>query len=65
MKKTHTKANGYYKGECGYSKTGWAWWKKYDPNHVLEEGENPYYENPYYKGPSCTCIPCTPPKVTK
>jgi hypothetical protein len=53
MKKTHTKANGYFKDLCAYSKTSWAWWHK-----------NPNPNSPY-KGNCCTCIPCKPPKVTK
>jgi hypothetical protein len=49
--KTHTKANGYFKGECHYSRTGWAWWQHPKPGDVCIV-------------PSCTCIPCKPPKET-
>lgn len=46
--KTHTKANGYFKGLCHYSKTGWAWWRYPQLGDVTT--------NPY-----CTCKPCKPP----
>lgn len=46
--KTHTKANGYFKDVCHFSKTGWAWWRYPQLGDVTT--------NPY-----CTCKPCTPP----
>lgn len=45
----HTKANGYFKGECHYSRTGWAWWRNPQPDEVC-------------KVPHCTCVSCKPPK---
>jgi hypothetical protein len=51
-RKTHTKANGYFKDLCHYSRTGWAWWRKPKPGDVCIV-------------PSCTCIPCKAPKQEK
>jgi hypothetical protein len=51
-RKTHTKANGYFKDLCHYSRTGWAWWQKPKPGDVCIV-------------PSCTCIPCKAPKQEK
>lgn len=50
--KKHTKANGYFKDVCHYSKTGWAWWRYPQLGDVTT--------NPY-----CTCKPCTPPNKAR
>lgn len=62
MKRTHRQhgVNGWTKGECQYSPTGWAW--HYQAANAAEISTHLREFGGWYTAgkPCCTCEPCTP-----